>query len=241
MTDLFYISLQYIRHHRVKLAVLTLAITLVGWLPLAIQSMVDQTAEQLLGRANSTPLVIGAPGSPLFHGPHWQVLGTHALGPAHARAPGTPGPAAPLRAAVEAGPGDAEVAERVEEAKSRVRNYFESIISREQGRGRVRAVVGPGGGGCSVGAGAGWAQGRQGCGRRGGERRVGRVASWRNCRLSMPAVMMQAAALTVAAFSVCTCQPRATGSSSSTRRRAQNSIAGCASFINSLSSASFKP
>ena len=65
MTDLFYISLQYIRHHRVKLAVLTLAITLVGWLPLAIQSMVDQTAEQLLGRANSTPLVIGAPGSPL--------------------------------------------------------------------------------------------------------------------------------------------------------------------------------
>jgi len=48
-----------------------------------------------------------------------------------------------LRGAVEAGPGDAEVAERVEEAKSRVRNYFESIISREQGRGRVRAGVDP--------------------------------------------------------------------------------------------------
>ena len=65
MTDLLYLSLQYIRHHRLKLAVLSLAITLVCWLPLAIQGMVDQTAEQLLQRADSTPIVIGAPGSPL--------------------------------------------------------------------------------------------------------------------------------------------------------------------------------
>ena len=65
MKDLVYLSLQYIRHHRIKLAVLTLAITLVAWLPLAIQSVVDQTAEQLLSRAQETPLVIGAPGSPL--------------------------------------------------------------------------------------------------------------------------------------------------------------------------------
>jgi putative ABC transport system permease protein len=65
MKDLLYLSAQYIRHHRTKLAVLTLAITLVSWLPLAIQSMVDQTAEQLLARADGTPLIIGAPGSPL--------------------------------------------------------------------------------------------------------------------------------------------------------------------------------
>ncbi len=65
MKDLLYLSLQYIRHHRVKLLVLTLAITLVGWLPIAIQSIVDQTAQQLLARADQTPLVIGAPGSPL--------------------------------------------------------------------------------------------------------------------------------------------------------------------------------
>ena len=65
MTDLLYLSLQYIRHHRAKLTVLTLAITLVLWLPLAIQSIVDQTAAQLLQRADSTPLIIGAPGSPL--------------------------------------------------------------------------------------------------------------------------------------------------------------------------------
>jgi putative ABC transport system permease protein len=65
MRDLLYLSLQYISHHRVKLLVLTFAITLVTWLPLAIQSIVEQTAEQLLDRAKSTPLVIGAPGSPL--------------------------------------------------------------------------------------------------------------------------------------------------------------------------------
>jgi len=65
MRDLLYLSLQYVRHHRLKLMVLTLAITLVSWLPVAIQSIVEQTAEQLLQRADTTPLVIGAPGSPL--------------------------------------------------------------------------------------------------------------------------------------------------------------------------------
>ena len=65
MKDLLYLGLQYIRHHRLKLLVLTFAITLVIWLPVAIQSIVDQTASQLLDRAQSTPLVIGAPGSPL--------------------------------------------------------------------------------------------------------------------------------------------------------------------------------
>ncbi len=65
MSDIFYLSLQYIRYHKKKLMVLTFAITLVSWLPLAMQSIVEQTAEQLSARANSTPLVIGAPGSPL--------------------------------------------------------------------------------------------------------------------------------------------------------------------------------
>lgn len=65
MKDLLYLGLQYIRHHRLKLLVLTFAITLVSWLPVAIQSIVDQTASQLLDRADNTPLVIGAPGSPL--------------------------------------------------------------------------------------------------------------------------------------------------------------------------------
>ncbi len=65
MNDLLYLSSQYIRHHKLKLAVLIFAITLVGWLPIAVQSIVDQTAGQLLARAGSTPMVIGARGSPL--------------------------------------------------------------------------------------------------------------------------------------------------------------------------------
>jgi putative ABC transport system permease protein len=65
MKDLLYLGARYVVHHKVKLGVLTFAITLVAWLPIAIQSMVDQTARQLLQRADSTPLVIGAPGSPL--------------------------------------------------------------------------------------------------------------------------------------------------------------------------------
>ena len=65
MSDLFYLSLQYIRYHKIKVLILTFAITLISWLPVAIQTIVDQTAEQLLSRADNTPLVIGAPGSPL--------------------------------------------------------------------------------------------------------------------------------------------------------------------------------
>ena len=65
MKDLLYLSARYVAHHKGKLGILTFAITLVAWLPIAIQSMVDQTAQQLLQRADSTPLVVGAPGSPL--------------------------------------------------------------------------------------------------------------------------------------------------------------------------------
>jgi len=65
LKQLLYLSLQYVRYHRIKLLVLTFAITLVSWLPIAIQSIVDQATEELLDRADRTPLVIGAPGSPL--------------------------------------------------------------------------------------------------------------------------------------------------------------------------------
>jgi putative ABC transport system permease protein len=65
MNDALYLSLRYIRHHRAKLLVLTFAITLVSWLPMAVQSIVEQTAAQLLERAEKSPLVIGSPGSPL--------------------------------------------------------------------------------------------------------------------------------------------------------------------------------
>ena len=62
---LLYLAWQYARFHRLKLAVLVVAITLVMSLPVAIQILVDATARQLLARADSTPLVIGPTGSPL--------------------------------------------------------------------------------------------------------------------------------------------------------------------------------
>ena len=65
MRDLVYLGARYVAHHKIKLGALVFAITLVAWLPLAIQTMVEQTARQLLQRADSTPLVVGAPGSPL--------------------------------------------------------------------------------------------------------------------------------------------------------------------------------
>ena len=65
MYDLLYLSGQYVRYHKLKLSILVVAITLVTWLPIAVQSIVDQTASQLLARAESTPMVIGTRGSPL--------------------------------------------------------------------------------------------------------------------------------------------------------------------------------
>ncbi|MCJ8318350.1 MAG: ABC transporter permease [Colwellia sp.] len=65
MNDILYISGQYIRHHRKKLMLLVGAVALVIWLPIAIYTIVQQTSVQLLSRAEQTPLVLGANGSPL--------------------------------------------------------------------------------------------------------------------------------------------------------------------------------
>ncbi|WP_338046934.1 ABC transporter permease [Photobacterium alginatilyticum] len=60
-----YLAYQYFRYHCVKTALLVTAITLVFWLPLTIQLLIDRTAEQLMARADQTPLVVGRHGSPL--------------------------------------------------------------------------------------------------------------------------------------------------------------------------------
>ncbi|MGF1759519.1 hypothetical protein L4D76_16550 [Photobacterium sagamiensis] len=65
MMGTLYLAYQYLRYHRVKTALLVTAITLVFWLPVTIQLLIDRTAEQLMARADQTPLVIGRHGSPL--------------------------------------------------------------------------------------------------------------------------------------------------------------------------------
>ena len=55
MTSLLYLSGCYIRYHKRKLTILIAAITLVTWLPIALQSIVEQSAQHLLERAAQTP------------------------------------------------------------------------------------------------------------------------------------------------------------------------------------------
>ncbi|MFT5470583.1 MAG: putative ABC transport system permease protein [Verrucomicrobiales bacterium] len=56
---------RYLARHRTKAVLLISAITLSLFLPLGISLVVRQAEEQLRARANSTPLVLGAKGSPL--------------------------------------------------------------------------------------------------------------------------------------------------------------------------------
>ncbi len=65
MNGVFYLAWRYLVWHRWKSLTLTAAITLVMFVPAAIQVLIDQTAEQLGARAARTPLLIGARGSPL--------------------------------------------------------------------------------------------------------------------------------------------------------------------------------
>jgi putative ABC transport system permease protein len=65
MIHSFYIAWQYIRYNKIKTAVLVACITLISFLPLALQQLLEESERQLLSRAATTPLVIGAKGSSL--------------------------------------------------------------------------------------------------------------------------------------------------------------------------------
>lgn len=65
MLNAFYIAWQYIKYNKVKTAVLVSCITLISFLPFALQLLLNESEHQLMSRADSTPLVIGAKGSAL--------------------------------------------------------------------------------------------------------------------------------------------------------------------------------
>ena len=65
MSSVVYLAWQYLRWHRWKTLILTAAVTLVLYLPLGLQLVVEQTARDLNARADATPLVLGSRGSPL--------------------------------------------------------------------------------------------------------------------------------------------------------------------------------
>ena len=65
MTDTLYIAWRYLSYYKVKTAILLVSITFILFLPLALRVMVTACETQLMARAASTPLVVGAKGSSL--------------------------------------------------------------------------------------------------------------------------------------------------------------------------------
>ena len=65
MKQSLYLAWRYLAYHRFKTAILITSITLIVYLPVGLQVLASQSAEQLTSRAEATPLIVGAKGSPL--------------------------------------------------------------------------------------------------------------------------------------------------------------------------------
>ncbi len=65
MSDVLYMAARYLAFHRWKTTILVLSIALILSVPAGLRVVVRQSRQQLMARAEATPLLIGAPGSPL--------------------------------------------------------------------------------------------------------------------------------------------------------------------------------
>jgi putative ABC transport system permease protein len=65
MKDVLYLAWRYLAYNRVKTTVLVASIMLIVYLPVALRVLVQQSAAELTARAEATPLLVGAKGSPL--------------------------------------------------------------------------------------------------------------------------------------------------------------------------------
>ena len=65
MFDSLYIAWKYIIYNRIKTAVLIASITLISFLPFALQLLLNESERQLMSRAVETHLVVGTKGSAL--------------------------------------------------------------------------------------------------------------------------------------------------------------------------------
>ncbi len=65
MMGSLYLAWQYIRFNKFKTIILVASITLIAVLPLALEILLSESERQLLNRAESTPLLVGAKGSAL--------------------------------------------------------------------------------------------------------------------------------------------------------------------------------
>ncbi|MBW1828769.1 MAG: ABC transporter permease [Deltaproteobacteria bacterium] len=65
MFDSLYIAWKYISFNKIKTATLVACITLISFLPVALQLLLQESERQLMSRAVTTPLVVGTKGSAL--------------------------------------------------------------------------------------------------------------------------------------------------------------------------------
>jgi len=65
MNDVVYLAWRYLAYHRFKSVVLIGSLTMIFYLPLGLNILVNQSARELTMRAEATPLLVGALGSPL--------------------------------------------------------------------------------------------------------------------------------------------------------------------------------
>ena len=62
---MFYLALRYLRHNALRSSILTLAMTVMIALPLGLEIVLAKAEAFLQSRADTTPVVVGAKGSPL--------------------------------------------------------------------------------------------------------------------------------------------------------------------------------
>ncbi len=65
MIDSFYLAWRYIAFNRIKTLTLVMCISLVSFLPFALKILLKESEHQLMSRATTTPLLIGAKGNSL--------------------------------------------------------------------------------------------------------------------------------------------------------------------------------
>ncbi len=65
MIDSLYIAWKYVSFNKIKTGTLVACITLISFLPVSLEILLEESEQQLISRALSTPLVVGAKGSAL--------------------------------------------------------------------------------------------------------------------------------------------------------------------------------
>lgn len=65
MSDVLYLAWKYLAFHKVKTMILIASMTLIVFLPVGLRVIVEQSSDELTSRAQATPLLVGAVGSPL--------------------------------------------------------------------------------------------------------------------------------------------------------------------------------